>query len=67
MHGNSHVLKVRVDAPENHETEKSEQQFASSRLKIKRAYRHIQELESAFQAFVKTDFCRAALTAGTLR
>ena len=31
--------------------------FAGSVLKIKRAYRHIQELEACVQAFLKSDFC----------
>lgn len=33
-------------------------QFAESRLKINRAYRHIQEIESIFQGFLQTDFCQ---------
>jgi hypothetical protein len=35
--------------------------FESSRLKIKRAYDHIQELEGAFEAFLKSDFCHLAI------
>jgi hypothetical protein len=39
------------------------QQFVGSRLKIQRAYRHIQELEAAFQAFLHTDFCKLVVEA----
>lgn len=36
-------------------------QFESSHLKIKRAYRHIQEVEATFKSFLQTDFCRLVI------
>lgn len=42
-------------------SESSKQQFESSRLKVKRAYSHIKELESLFQAFLNSDFCRVVI------
>lgn len=39
----------------------SPNQFGSARLKIKRANRHIQELETVFQSFLNTDFCRIGI------
>jgi hypothetical protein len=39
-------------------SDSSKQQFESARLKIHRAYGHIQELRRAINAFLETDFCR---------
>ena len=33
-------------------------EFTGSRLKVQRAYRHIQELETIFRGFLQTEFCR---------
>jgi hypothetical protein len=36
-------------------------QFNSSRLKIERAYRHIEELKTVFESFLSSDFCRVSV------
>ena len=39
----------------------SAQQFVGSRLKVQRAYRHLDELDTILKNFVKTDFCRVRI------